>query len=357
MVKLSVGIDVSQLSLQACLMMRYADGRVVVLSNKDFDNRKGGFVALLNWVKRLTPKGYVGIDTIYVMEATGVYYEALSYFLSDLGLKISVQLANNVKHFAKSMNSKTKTDKADATVIAQMGIERNLGLWTAPTAVYRQTKQLSRERLALVEQKTVVLNQKHAATTAHAPDEQTVKRMDAHIAFINSQVDEIVKQLRKVVASDVVLKEKIKNVCSIKGVEFITAITIVSECNGFLLFKNKAQLVSFAGYDVVKNESGKVVDKHGHISKKGNKNIRRALYFPAVTAIQHDRNAKNLAERITDRTAIKMKGVVAVQRKLLILIYKVFVNDTVYDVNYQENQVKELNKQNQKKEIALLECV
>lgn len=354
---MSIGIDIAKSTFQACLMMRYADGREVVLSNKSFDNRRGGFVALLLWVKRLTPKGYVGIDTIYVMEATGVYYEELSYFLSDLGLKLSVQLANNVKHFAKSVNSKTKTDRVDAQVIAQMGIERKLGLWTAPSAVYRQTKQLSRERLALVEQKIVVLNQKHATTTAHAPDEKTIERMDKHIAFIETQVEEIVQQLKQVVASDAVLAQKVSNVCTIKGVEFVTAITIIAECNGFLLFKNKAQLVSFAGYDVVKNESGKVVDKHGHISKKGNKFIRRALHYPALSAIQHDANFKNLAQRITDRSAIKMKGVVAVQRKLLVLIYKLFVNDTVYNVNYQENQVKELEKKNQNKEQLILEAL
>lgn len=348
MVKLSVGIDIAKENFQACLMMRYADGRQVVLSNKSFGNRKSGFVALLSWVKRCIPKGYVGIKTIYVMEATGVYYEQLSYFLSDQSLDISVQLANNVKNFGKSLNIKTKTDESDAQVIALMGIERQLPLWKAPSLIFRQLKQLSRERLALVEQKTVVNNQKSAIKSSHEPIETTIKRMDEHIEFIEDQIQEIEEQIKKVVASDPILQKKVENVCTIKGVQLVTAITVIAECNGFSLFKNKAQLVSFAGYDVVKKESGQKKDKVGRISKKGNKFIRHALYFPAVTAIRYDPAFKNVADRITERTTLKMKGNVAVQRRLLILIYKLFVNDTVYDVKYQENKVKELQNQGQK---------
>ncbi len=117
------------------------------------------------------------------------------------------------------------------------------------------------------------------------------------------------------------------------------------------MFKNKGQLVSFAGYDVVKKESGKKEDKNGRISKKGNRFIRRALYFPAVSAIRYDSNFKNVADRITDTTKIKMKGNVAVQRRLLVLIYKLFVNDTAYDVNYKENKVKELQNQGQNSDL------
>lgn len=341
MVKLSIGIDIAKDTFQACLMMRYSDGRQSILSNKNFSNRKGGFTALLAWVKRLTPKGYAGIKTIYVMEATGVYYEPLSYFLSDQGLSISVQLANNVKNFGKSLNIKTKTDTSDAEVIAVMGIERELPLWTAPTVVYRQLKQLTRERLALVEHKVSIKNQKHALNASHLPDDRAIKRMDDHIEFIEKQIKEVEKQIKKVVASEPVLQKKVENVCTIKGVEILTAVTVIAECHGFVLFKNKSQLVSYAGYDVVKNESGKKSDKNGHISKKGNKFIRRALHSPALSAIQHDPVFKTVADRITGRTTIKMKGVVAVQRRLLVLIYKLFVNDTVYDPNYQERNVKE----------------
>jgi len=51
---------------------------------------------------------------IFTMEITGVYRKDLTHFLYSNGQKVSVVLANKMKHFAKSLNMKTKTDKADA---------------------------------------------------------------------------------------------------------------------------------------------------------------------------------------------------------------------------------------------------
>ena len=122
--------------------------------------------------------------------------------------------------------------------------------------------------------------------------------------------------------------------------------TLGKRCDGFVLFKNRAQLVSFAGYDVVKKDFGSVESK-GHISKKGNRFIRRALHWPAQVAIKLNPDFQNYAQRIVDKTKIKMKGAVAIQRKLLILVYKLFVNDTVFDPQYQKNKDKENSNLNQ----------
>lgn len=335
MVKLSVGIDISKDNFSACLRMRHADGRIEVLSNKEFGNRKGGFDALLSWVKRFTPKGYAGIKTVYVMEATGVYYEALAYFLSEKELNVSVQLANNVKNYSKSLNQKSKTDKADAQTIALMGIERELPLWERPITFWRQLRGLCRERVALIEEKTAVLNQRHALEHTHENYPDAIKRLNKRIEFMEKQVKEIEKGMKETVKTDPVNEEKIKNVCTIKGVDILTAVTVIAECNGFALFKNKSQVVSFAGYDVVENQSGPVNGKT-RISKKGNRYIRRALHWPAQVAIQRTDEFKNYAERIYNVTKIKMKGGVAIQRKLLVLIYKLFTNNVPYDPNHQE---------------------
>lgn len=340
MLKLSIGIDISKDKFSACLTIRYADGRIVILSNKEFANRKGGFTALLNWVKRMIPKGYVGIKTVYVMEATGVYHEALAYFLANQELSVSVQLANKAKNFAKSLNQKSKTDKADAQTIALMGIERDLELWQKPQVFWRRLRSLCRERVALIEEKTKINNQLHALKIAQDTCPESLKRFQKRIEFIIKQVKEIEKQLKDELKKDTENQAKVEKVCSIKGVDTLTAITIIAECDGFILFKNKSQLVSFAGYDVMKKESGNTEGK-ARISKKGNRFIRRALHWPAQVAIKLTPEFQNYAQRIYNTTKIKMKGAVAIQRKLLVLIYKLFVNDTVYDPKYQENKNKE----------------
>ena len=124
------------------------------------------------------------------------------------------------------------------------------------------------------------------------------------------------------------------NVCTIKGVGVITAASVIAETNGFALFKNKAQLVSYAGYDVVENQSGSSLNGKTRISKKGNSHIRRCLHFPALVAIKHNIRFKNLYDRVFENTKIKMKGAVAVQRKLLVLIYTLYRKNQPFDPEY-----------------------
>jgi transposase len=142
------------------------------------------------------------------------------------------------------------------------------------------------------------------------------------------------QQIKKSIEDDPELETRIKAICSIKGVGTITAATIVGETNGFALFNSKAQLVSYAGYDVVKEQSGTSLDSPGKISKKGNVNIRKALYFPAITAVKHDPLFNKMFKQVMDKTKIKMKGYVAVQRKLLVLIYTIYKSGQKFDPNY-----------------------
>jgi len=64
------------------------------------------------------------IRPLFVMEATGVYYEELAYYFFEQDQSVSVQLAQKLKYFAKSCN--LKTDKVDSKMIAEFGIEKNL---------------------------------------------------------------------------------------------------------------------------------------------------------------------------------------------------------------------------------------
>ena len=118
----------------------------------------------------------------------------------------------------------------------------------------------------------------------------------------------------------------------------MTAITIIAETNGFELITHKSQLVSYAGYDVVERQSGTSVYGKTRISKKGNSHIRRCLYFPALSVVKYNKEFNDLFVRVRDRTQIKMKGYVAVQRKLLVLIYTLYKTNQPYDPEYAQKQ-------------------
>ena len=100
---------------------------------------------------------------------------------------------------------------------------------------------------------------------------------------------------------------------------------------GFSLFNNRNQVVSYAGYDVVLQQSGTSIKGKPKISKKGNSYIRAMLYMAAMSAVRYDEHHKAYYQRIVCKTGIKMKANVAIQRKLLLLIYTLFKNNVPYD--------------------------
>ena len=100
----------------------------------------------------------------------------------------------------------------------------------------------------------------------------------------------------------------------------------------------KKQLTSYAGLDIKEKQSGTSVKGKPKISKKGNRSIRKAMHFPALSAIKHCVNYKETYTRLVSKNGIKMKGIVAVQRKLLELIYVIYKNDTVYDIEFEKKK-------------------
>ncbi|MCB9332764.1 MAG: IS110 family transposase [Lewinellaceae bacterium] len=337
--KQSVGLDVSKDTIAACFSQQETARQFRILSSRTFASNASGFQQMHRWISR---QRHQSTALHLLMEATGVYYEELAYFLQENGYRVCVLLPNKSSAFAKSLDYKSKTDKVDAKKLAQMSLERDLPKWTPPGALMLKIKRLCRERQELIDEKTALGNRLHAKEHSHAPEKSSIKRAKAAIKFFEKQISETEQAIMAAVEQDACIKQKLEKVCSIKGVGIITAATIVSEANGFVLFKNKAQLVSYAGYDVVENQSGTSLNSPAKISKKGNHHIRKALYFPAWTAIKHLPELETVYRRVFDKTKIKMKAAVAVQRKLLVLIYTLYKNNQTFDLNYQS--VKKPNK-------------
>jgi transposase len=328
-VKQSVGIDVSKKELSVCFSNLEQGQRVRILSTKTFPNTGAGFKKMDAWIGSLRKDASVPLCVL--MEATGVYYEDAAYFLKARQHRVVVLLPNKGKAFAKSLGYKSKTDAIDAKILAQMALEREMPEWEPLSPKMLAIKRLCRERVAMQEHKTAAMNQLEAMKSAHESGKDSLKRCGGLIKFLEKQIREVEKAVEQEIAADPVLKEKFDMVCSIKGVGAVTAATVIAETNGFALIRNKAQLVSYAGYDVVENSSGTSVRGKTRISKKGNSHLRRALHFPALCAVKYVPEMKDLYQRVFDATRIKLKGMVAVQRKLLVLIYTLFKKGVAYD--------------------------
>lgn len=344
-IKQNVGADISKDDFKVCFYHLDASGKKYIKGTRTFKNTLAGFLAFMKWIEK---KRIAELEVRITLEATGVYYENLVHFLDDNSYYASVVLPNQSKAYGKSLNLKTKTDKVDAKMLGQMGIERDLMRWQPVSVQMRLLKQLTRDRASLLDEKVSLNNKLHALDHSFEPHKAVIKRMKQRLKLVIKQIKEVEKQIQETIFADALLQNKVDNICKVKGLGLITVATIIAETNGFVLFTSRSQLISYSGFDIVERESGTSIKGKTRISKKGNRQIRRALYFPAISAVKHEPEFKKLFERVLKNSGIKMKAYVAVQRKLLLMIYTLFKNDTAYDPDYQTKKEKEIQVQKNK---------
>lgn len=326
-----VGIDMAKDDLAVCMGISDADFNSQYLSNEVFKNDVKGFEKLLKWSKNFAQEG---IDLFFVVEATGVYHEKLTHFLFVNNALVSVLLPNKAKAFAKTLKVKTVNDKTSAQMLSQFGLEKKLQLWESPSPVYNALRQLTRERDQIILEQKIIKNQMHAELHEKFCNRGTIKRMEQRIKLISKQIKSVDTEVKDAVNAVPELKEKVKKITTIPGVGFLTAVTIIGETNGFNLIRNKNQLVSYAGLDVVEKQSGTSVRGKKRISKKGNSYLRKSLYMPSLSSIRCCESLSTFYNRLVDKHQVKMKALVAVQRKVLVLVYTLWKNDTEFDPEY-----------------------
>jgi len=336
-----LGVDIAQKELVVTLGRMYNDLTIELYAHKVFRNNKTGIKSLLKWVLQLTDKA---IRVQFVMEATGVYHQKFAYYLDEKGYDLSIVLPNKISNYMRTLEIKTITDKTASQAIARFGLERNIDFWKRPKKIYKELQQLTRERSQIVDERVIIKNQLHAENVEAEPNKRSLKRMKARIKFLNSQEKEIKDDIEKMVNTEDKLKKEIDNLCTIPGVGMLTAVIVLSETNGFELIRNKRQLTSYAGLDIKEKQSGTSVKGKPKISKKGNRYLRKAMHLPSLSSIKYNASHKQLYIRLVSKSGIKMKGLIAVQRKLLELIYVIYKNKTTFKQNYeQEKRASNLN--------------
>lgn len=333
--KYSVGLDIASKKIDICISVIDNNQKVRVLSSKSFLNTLKGFKDMEGWIIRNHKEK--DVQLVLCMEATGVYHENCALYFSERKYRTSIILPNKARHYMISLGLKSKNDKIDARGLSKMGAEQCLGLWQPMGEFFYKLRQYTRQHQNLQEQKTVFKNQLHALEQSMYASKEMIKQQKESIKLFDKQLIQVENLILKQINSDQVIKQKTAHICKIKGIGLLTAATILAETNGFELFKNYKQVVSYAGFDVVESESGTRTGKT-KISKKGNGHIRRALFMPAFVAVSHkEKPALDLYNRTFEKHGIKMKSYVAVQKKLLVLIYHIWKKNEEYDPNYQLN--------------------
>lgn len=326
------GIDIAKQNFTVTLCSKQQDHTLSYSSSVTFDNNKKGFNQFMRWVRKQQGKD---CSRVYVMEATGIYYETLAYHLFKLKKQVCVVLPNKVKYFAKSLNIKSKTDPIDSKLIAQMGVERKMPLWQPPAPIFKELRELTRLYSDLKQEQTVFINRKKSIECGESPNRYTIKTLDKLIKQLQKQASECKQKIRELIKSDKELSIKFSNLLTIKGIGPISLAIIIAETQGFAMINNRKQLASYVGYDIVQKESGTSVKGKTRISKKGNSRVRAALHFPALVALRYNKAMKVNYNRIINRKQNKMIGVVAIQRKMLLLVYSLWKSNSPFIEDYE----------------------
>ncbi len=313
--KQAIGIDISKGTFTACLGRVSHNSAIQLSPTETFDNTKSGFNRLLRWAKPM-----IDTDTplVFLMESTGVYYQKLAHHLHRIGKTMYVVLPNKSAHYGKSLNVKTKTDSVDAQVLARFGLERSHKAWQPSSPVITELRNLTRYYVQLQQQKTAMNNMVQSKQAAHHVQSFIISSNKQLIRQIDRQIERCKQQIEQLITSDQGLSGHVDQLASIKGVGRLTVAVILAESRMFEGIENIRQI---AGYDVVERQSGTSVKGKTRISKKGNRYLRNALYFPAMVACRFNPDLKAFYQRVAQNKPSKMIAQVAVQLKLLVLMY------------------------------------
>ena len=331
--KYSIGMDMAKRNFKACLCALNDNQEVKVKASSTFDNTLSGYNKF--WLWQLKHQKETS-SICFTMESTGSYHEKVAWFLYNKKQVVNIVLPNRAKAFLTSLGHKSKNDKMDARGLAHMGAIQQLIPWNPISKELYTLRSLTRHLEDLQNLRTSLKNQKEQNSYGMFEVKQVSKSIDKTLKALEKQIADVKKSISSLLQQDEILSKKTTCITSIKGVSTMTAAVIIAETNGFELISNIKQLVSYSGYDVKQNQSGQMNGKT-RISKKGNAHIRRAMHLPAFNVVRYNlKPFENLYQRVFERTGIKMKAYVAVQRKLLAIIYVLWKKEELYLDSYQQ---------------------
>lgn len=323
MMKTMIGIDVSKAKIDCAWLRDLEAGKV---KTKVFKNNPESFQLLIKWVEKNTQQP--AADTCFVMEATGIYHEALAYALHDAGAMVCVVNPAYIHDYAKSLGVRSKTDKKDSVIIARFGITHHPAPWQPEAPEIRQLKALIARYEAIEKDLQRENNRLEKAEITQVSHEV--------ISSINTVINELTKELQRIkqliddhIDQHPTLKQDSILLKSIPGVGPVISQRMVALIRS-RPFVSARQCSAFIGLNPVIRESGSSVRGRSHLSKMGDAKIRARLYMAAVVAIQYNPDIKQQYERLLKNGKTKMVALGAAMRKLVQICFGVLKHQIPY---------------------------
>jgi transposase len=321
----TIGIDVSKATLD-CLWLRDVQTRRI--KTRVFKNTPAGHAALVQWAVKQTREAMDSLH--FVMEATGIYHEALAQALYTAGARVSVVNPAHIKQYAQSFGRRSKTDKRDSLMIALYGATQQPRLWQ-PLAPEIRALQALIARLEAVEKDIQREENRLEKAEIASATEAVPASIRSVLGHLRAERRRLIELIEAHIDRHPDLKADRERLESIPGVGPVIARYMMAMLRSHA-FGSAAQAAAYLGLVPIHRESGSSVRARSRISKTGKASIRAKLYMAAVVAIQHNPDIQAHYQRLLQKGKSKMAALVAAMRKLVHICFGVIKHQTPYQV-------------------------
>lgn len=285
--------------------------------------------------------------TALAVESTYNWYWLVD-LLEDMGIDVSLSNPYKTKIIGES---KTKTDKIDSSILAQLLRIEFLPCSYIADKDTRDKREWLRYRLFLVRQKTCFKASIHGVLARYncrinasdlfgkegkeylkdviLPD-KTRKVLDSllvNLEFLEEQVKLMDKKIREEVKNN----KQAQILMSIPGIGHFGALLLLYEVGDFSRFSRASKFISYTGMAPSVHSSGDKT-RTGKIMKEGNKHIRWYITQAAAAAIASGKDIRLM--RLYKRVKIKRGGrtaIIAVAKELLNIAYHLIKKQELYN--------------------------
>lgn len=315
--KVVIGVDIAKKKFDVASL---SDGKY---KHKIFTNDEQGFATFVVWLVTLFPND----KPLICMEATGAYSIPLAEFMVNQSYPVSVVNPAKIKAFSKSELSRAKTDKADAKLIARYASTMHPLLWAPPPRNIRELQAFLRRVEHLLEMIQMEQNRLETA------DASVIDSINTVLAILEAELEDMRKIIREHINNDPELKRRRDLLITIPGIGEASAahlLNVLSEHHGFI---NAKQVVAFTGLAPSLRESGQWSGKT-KLAKSGDTLLRKALYFPAISAWQHNPLIRIFCQRLKNNGKNGKAIVCAAMRKLIHMAFGILKSGKPFDPNF-----------------------
>ena len=271
---------------------------------------------------------------LIAMESTGKLEFALVKTLIKAGFSVACVNPRQIRDFAKSGGKLAKTDKVDASIIAHYAEVYDPRPMVLASEKEELMGALVNRRRQLIDMKTAENNRLSGVI------KEIGKEIRKHIDWIDSQINEIDKQLKDFIEVSPELKEKAGILRSVIGVGPVLTNTMIFELPevGSLPGKKISALVGLAPMN---RDSGKMRGKR--TIKGGRKKVRTAMCMPVVSAIRYNPVIKAFYQKLLAKGKPHKVALTACMHKLLLIINSLIKNGIKWDKDHFKNKFAILN--------------